>query len=83
MTPAGYMAKREQKPKGFHVDGVADVYSVSGLRKRGFCRLHPVLEAQRLLALCFTRDYSDDGAGEFYSTRRNVSLLLRIVRNGV
>ena len=29
MIPAGYMAKRMQKPKGFHVDGIADVYSVS------------------------------------------------------
>jgi hypothetical protein len=30
MIPAGYMAKRVQKPKGFHMDGIADVYSVSG-----------------------------------------------------
>jgi hypothetical protein len=27
---AGDMAKRVQKPKGFHVDGIADEYSVSG-----------------------------------------------------
>jgi hypothetical protein len=30
MIPAGYMAKRVHKPKGFRVDGIADVYSVSG-----------------------------------------------------
>jgi hypothetical protein len=30
MIPAGYMAKRVQRPKGFQIDGVADVYSVSG-----------------------------------------------------
>jgi hypothetical protein len=29
MIPAGYMAKRLQTPKGFHIGGVADVYSVS------------------------------------------------------
>ena len=29
MTPAGYMAKRIQKPKGFDMDQVVDVYSVS------------------------------------------------------
>ena len=29
MTPAGYMAKRTQKPKGFNMDNVTDVYSVS------------------------------------------------------
>jgi hypothetical protein len=29
MVPAGYMAKRVQTPTGFHIDGVAEVYSVS------------------------------------------------------
>jgi hypothetical protein len=29
MVPAGYMAKRVQKPKGFGIDYVLDVYSVS------------------------------------------------------
>ena len=29
MVPAGYMAKRVQTPKGFHIDHVRDVYSVS------------------------------------------------------
>ncbi len=29
MTPAGYLAKRVRKPKGFHVERVVDVYSVS------------------------------------------------------
>ncbi len=29
MVPAGYMAKRVQSPKGFHIDHVVDVYSVS------------------------------------------------------
>ena len=29
MTPAGYMAKRLHKPKGFEVEGATDVYSVS------------------------------------------------------
>ena len=29
MIPAGYMAKRVQEPKGFHIDGIADVCSVS------------------------------------------------------
>lgn len=30
MTPAGYMAKRTQKPDGFGVDTITDIYSVSG-----------------------------------------------------
>ena len=29
VTPAGYMAKHVQKPKGFNIDQVTDVYSVS------------------------------------------------------
>jgi hypothetical protein len=29
MVPAGYLAKRVQTPKGFHIDGVLNVYSVS------------------------------------------------------
>jgi hypothetical protein len=36
MIPAGYMAKRVQKPEGFHVQGVADVYSVSGCISENF-----------------------------------------------
>jgi len=36
MIPAGYMAKCVQKPKGFHVDGIADAYSVSGCRNEDF-----------------------------------------------
>src|SRR5436305_11121127 len=30
MIPAGYIAKRVQKPKGFCIEGIAYVYSVSG-----------------------------------------------------
>jgi hypothetical protein len=36
MISAGYMAKRVQKPKGFHMDGIADVYSVSGCINEDF-----------------------------------------------
>jgi hypothetical protein len=36
MVPAGYMAKRVQAPKGFQIDGVADVYSVSGCISEDF-----------------------------------------------
>ena len=36
MIPAGYMAKRVQTPKGFHIDQVADVYSVSSCVNENF-----------------------------------------------
>lgn len=36
MIPAGYMAKRVQTPKGFHIEGIADVYSVSGCINEDF-----------------------------------------------
>jgi hypothetical protein len=36
MIPAGYMAKRVQKPKGFQIDGIADVCSVSGCVNEDF-----------------------------------------------
>jgi hypothetical protein len=36
MIPAGYMAKRVQKPKGLQIDGIADVYSVSGCINEDF-----------------------------------------------
>jgi hypothetical protein len=36
MFPAGYMAKRAQTPKGFHIDHVDKVYSVSGCVNENF-----------------------------------------------
>jgi hypothetical protein len=36
MIPAGYMAKRVRKPKGFQIDGIGDVYSVSGCVNENF-----------------------------------------------
>src|SRR5271169_619807 len=36
MIPAGYMAKRVQRPKGFYIDGIANVYSVSGCISEDF-----------------------------------------------
>jgi hypothetical protein len=36
MTPAGYLAKRTQKPQGFKMDYVKDVYSVSACVNEDF-----------------------------------------------
>src|SRR5580700_9833837 len=36
MIPAGYMAKRVRKPKGFQIDGIGDVHSVSGCVNENF-----------------------------------------------
>jgi hypothetical protein len=74
MIPAGYMAKRVQKPKGFHVDSVVDVYSVSPCMNEDFA---DYIQYWKHNGYCLldSPEISGVSAGTFHSTGRNIPTL--------
>ena len=61
------MAKRVQKPEGFHVQGVADVYSVSGCISENFADYIEYWKHNGHWLFRFARDYSNGSKGTFHS----------------